>query len=405
MSLLSLSAKAQQLASWIFQSNPKAFDVDGYINAGSATITWLVTRYAGSIAVGDTVYIWRAVGEGKDPSGVIAECRVASSVLSVPPDPSAQKFWKTSTATPASRVRLSVHRIALPKQILKRDWIQADPILQEASIIKAPLGTNFMLSDDQGERLAALWSRTGIDWTWRDSAAGLWAYGKTRGGEISKLPGQPVSDVALSIGRAISGVYNKVMNFRSLDPTDARSGLDGASAVDRKMWAHFFDPIAGAIKESALDEEVARLGLRLGDAAVQSAAPVAQAIAVSGDMGVLLRKYEAAMSGGAYSERPPVRASSTIAFERNPLVVTIALLRASRQCEIPGCDTITFEADDGKTYCEVHHILPLSEGGIDRIENAICLCPTHHREAHFGKNRKALREVMLKIRATLVASW
>jgi hypothetical protein len=42
----------------------------------------------------------------------------------------------------------------------------------------------------------------------------------------------------------------------------------------------------------------------------------------------------------------------------------------------------------------------LSEGGKDSIDNAICLCPVHHREAHHGKERKALRAITMNVRAS-----
>ncbi len=34
--------------------------------------------------------------------------------------------------------------------------------------------------------------------------------------------------------------------------------------------------------------------------------------------------------------------------------------------------------------CEMHHILPVSEGGKDEFENLILLCPNHHKEADLG---------------------
>nr|WP_315247053.1 HNH endonuclease signature motif containing protein [uncultured Albidiferax sp.] len=72
--------------------------------------------------------------------------------------------------------------------------------------------------------------------------------------------------------------------------------------------------------------------------------------------------------------------------------------RAKFLCEIPGCKTPKFDSIHKEVYCEVHHVIPLSEGGRDSIQNAIFLCPVHHREAHFGTDRSTLRESMQKIR-------
>ncbi|MGX5612966.1 HNH endonuclease [Bacillus toyonensis] len=33
---------------------------------------------------------------------------------------------------------------------------------------------------------------------------------------------------------------------------------------------------------------------------------------------------------------------------------------------------------------EVHHVVPLAQGGEDSIENAIGICPNCHRKAHYG---------------------
>ena len=104
------------------------------------------------------------------------------------------------------------------------------------------------------------------------------------------------------------------------------------------------------------------------------------------------------MAGRAFPVLPAIAVTAVQTFVRNPLVVSIAKLRAACRCEIPDCSTPTFKTGAGEDFCEVHHVLPLSEGGTDVIENAICLCPIHHREAHHGKHRDALRVVMKKVR-------
>ena len=117
-------------------------------------------------------------------------------------------------------------------------------------------------------------------------------------------------------------------------------------------------------------------------------------------LAALMKKYEAAAEEGAYPRLPKSIAVQTQMLERNPIVVSITNLRANRLCEIPGCSTPRFAMDNGDLFCEVHHIEPLAEGGEDTIENAICLCPVHHRETHHGsRSRRAeLREIMKAVR-------
>jgi predicted HNH restriction endonuclease len=92
--------------------------------------------------------------------------------------------------------------------------------------------------------------------------------------------------------------------------------------------------------------------------------------------------------------RPGRKLVTRTEFDRNPWVVMAALLRADGECETPGCSRPLFTRDDGNPYLEVHHIVPLGEGGEDTLENAAGLCPHCHRELHFGKRRAALRKTL-----------
>jgi predicted HNH restriction endonuclease len=81
------------------------------------------------------------------------------------------------------------------------------------------------------------------------------------------------------------------------------------------------------------------------------------------------------------------------------LVIAIARKRAGHRCEVAGCSHPHFMAADGLPYCEVHHVIPLAEGGEDRIENAACLCPSHHREVHHGSQRSVIEAQLKQLRA------
>ncbi len=251
-----LPPKAQ---AWIFQANPDNFDLDGYLRVTSA-IKWTVRQrhLADRIAVGDRVFLWRAKGKGTAVAGIVAAGNIVELPRVQPEHEAARGFWHEAQAGEALRVRIQIERHAInAKEIIRRDWLGDDPVLRGLRILKMASETNYVLDPEQEHRLEALWRNTGRDWSESESIAGLWAYVHTLAGEISSKPGSPVADVALRIGRAATGVYNKVMNFRHLDPRDQRAGLSGGGDTDRKVWATFYDAEAQRLDTTRLDAEFA----------------------------------------------------------------------------------------------------------------------------------------------------
>jgi len=250
------------MRSWIFQGNPDDFDLDAYLATSPPQLPWLVTRYGNEIKIGDRVYIWRTQGKHKAIAGVIAEAEIIAPVALRPESTDAVPFWKAGSLEATEmrdRALLRLVRVAAAREVIRRDWCSEDPILQTLPNLKMAAATNYPLSPEQTERLTVLWSRTGLDWTRDEAVAGLWAYAQTYGGPVSRLPDTPVATVALRIGRAISGVYNKVMNFRHLDPRDERAGMSGGSDADARVWDQFFDKVQSELRRTELEKEFARL--------------------------------------------------------------------------------------------------------------------------------------------------
>ncbi len=120
------------MRTWLFQGTPNEFDVDGYLAAARGTISWYVGQHAKEIRPGDQVFIWRSIGSGKrELSGVVAEATVNSEVRVMPDEPAARRFWKdkSEAGKPTPRVWLDLVRLANKKQILKREWLEDDPVL------------------------------------------------------------------------------------------------------------------------------------------------------------------------------------------------------------------------------------------------------------------------------------
>ena len=76
----------------------------------------------------------------------------------------------------------------------------------------------------------------------------------------------------------------------------------------------------------------------------------------------------------------------TSTFVRDPAVKRWVLDACNGHCE--GCKApAPFKGMDGYPFLEVHHVVPLSALGSDRISNAVALCPNCHRRCHFGADR------------------
>jgi 5-methylcytosine-specific restriction enzyme A len=80
-------------------------------------------------------------------------------------------------------------------------------------------------------------------------------------------------------------------------------------------------------------------------------------------------------------KKPGSRKVSASGYDRNAYVTEYAKRRANGICQL--CDKpAPFVDKKGKPYLETHHIIWLSKGGEDTIENTIAICPNCHRKMH-----------------------
>lgn len=87
-------------------------------------------------------------------------------------------------------------------------------------------------------------------------------------------------------------------------------------------------------------------------------------------------------------------------FQRDWKVRQRVLERAKGRCE--HCLTEGFLMSNGNNYLEAHHIIALADDGEDTLGNVIALCPTHHREAHYGVQAENLEAQFMERLKTLV---
>ena len=98
-----------------------------------------------------------------------------------------------------------------------------------------------------------------------------------------------------------------------------------------------------------------------------------------------LNKEERLEKSAKYENLPKKIVTQSFDYQRNPFVIIDALERAKGICEKCNRKAPFLRDKDNSPYLEIHHKLPLSEGGEDTLDNVVALCPNCHRQAHYGK--------------------
>lgn len=147
-------------------------------------------------------------------------------------------------------------------------------------------------------------------------------------------------------------------------------------------------------RNMTIDELIAELGF-LRDKYARRKQDEGSEILVLNQLEELRQNLEKAMSlQKNYSE------SENIEIERKrrnrALVERLKVIYGGR-CQVCSEEEwIPIENTDGKYYSEVHHIIPLAEDNeeetLDKLDNMIVVCPTHHRMLHY--HHGGLRQIL-----------
>ncbi len=86
----------------------------------------------------------------------------------------------------------------------------------------------------------------------------------------------------------------------------------------------------------------------------------------------------------AHNSQPRKTETNTSVYIRNPYVVEQAKRLANGICHDCGNLAPFVKKGTNEPFLEVHHRVPLSQGGEDTIANVVALCPNCHRQRHYG---------------------
>jgi len=151
---------------WIFQGNPDKFDIDDYLSQ-SRKIYWSVThrKHQNELSIGDLIYLWRAKGSHNAISGIIAcgqlveECKPFDQVND-PLDLYYNSWQEDNNEASEIKAGVLVHekRLTPEEGMLRSQDLQNDPVLSKMRILTVHVGSNFLLSNQQSERIKDFWT-------------------------------------------------------------------------------------------------------------------------------------------------------------------------------------------------------------------------------------------------------
>jgi len=139
--------------SWIFQANPKYYDIDNAIKSLNE-IPWRVSGFINYIKKGDRVFIWKSGEDG----GIIAIGTIQTNICNISFNEEELKFaierdlymFKSNRRG----VRVSIDNVLnIP---ITKSYLKKHEILSRLSVIRSAQGTNFKLEPEEIKALDSL---------------------------------------------------------------------------------------------------------------------------------------------------------------------------------------------------------------------------------------------------------
>ena len=90
------------------------------------------------------------------------------------------------------------------------------------------------------------------------------------------------------------------------------------------------------------------------------------------------------------TDKPGTRNVNSMEIVRDPYISEYAKRLAAGKCEL--CrQPAPFKDQKGKPYLESHHVVWLSKGGADSIDNIVALCPNCHKKMHVVNDNRDVK--------------
>jgi hypothetical protein len=146
-------------------------------------------------------------------------------------------------------VPIVFYRIAATGKHLTREDIKQDPILSRMHVVRAPLGTNFSITDEEAGRLRVVWEKAHTPWTRTDLVLGLQAYDRRT----------EKTDLAIQLGRLVSEARKLLAEFKGVDPRESLASMTARKGAVYETFREFYCEQSGQLRHQALERAATRV--------------------------------------------------------------------------------------------------------------------------------------------------
>ncbi|WP_139891389.1 EVE domain-containing protein [Bacillus sp. D386] len=398
--------KQNHTNTWIFQGNPKVFDVDNYVQ-NNKYIWWSLRQkhFKENIKLNDIVFIWRSDGYVKESGGIIAKTKVVALPTDETDDEGAKEYWHTEDwKNPYLSVKLEVieFRIEKDKGFINRLSLKDNPILCDLLILRLRQQTNYLLSEEQAAELNNLWdskNKAIHSFSWQITPTNI---------AIKHLDKSAFLHNGTGIPKEIRGFFKAgslevgkkmeiILMYKEM-PFDAHIEMDFHNRT-RLIWNMDFSKIIRGVykevyikfkhNEEVLEDERPQLYFEKS---------IDNQYKLSFEEPLSLKQVQEDVEAEILEEGNDdkfLKEGKVIEYygkryERNPQNRKRAIEMHGLNCTVCGFNFEKVYGERGKDFIEVHHVHPIStikkEIEINPETDLVPVCSNCHRMIHRKKN-------------------
>jgi len=216
-------------------------------------------------------------------------------------------------------------------------------------------------------------------------------------GVSSELSKNGSISIVVEINTPLKGINRSVSGFFAIEESTQKVFLmhrgrvgGGRKGVGKNSFLQWYSQNSIPVKDSDDgDHRAIKIGEISSEGFIVDLAVFVKAVwqfkqyVTSGDINesTFLSDQELKDRANADTGKPEKKKTVTNGYVRNPYVSEYAKRRANGKCQLCKSEA-PFKNNIGRPYLETHHVIWLSSGGLDAIENTVALCPNCHRKMH-----------------------